>query len=231
MSCDPVIAPDEDVNPPLLNTVGLTTLVDDPDAVVVRTTSRDTDAVMALRRGLAEYLSQVSVNVAGEDVRFVKVYETWAEVTDQAEYPAAVVLIDGDAEYDEFNFTPTIDPNDKIPSGEYLVKYSEVTVKLLVEAHCTTPGSRTGVAMLLEDAMNPVDWMHGFRLDLPHYYGQRGTYQVLMADFHEDAEEARQEFRPMVLSVDARISQVRVRRLPLLSAKLDITTTEPSAGV
>jgi len=227
MSCEPNPAPPEVANAPLLQPSTLAKLVLLATDKPVRVALREADAVTALRRGLAEYLSQVQLDVSGEVVQFARMLEVWSDSDTPADYPSAVVQIAGEADYDASSFTPNVDPTDRLPTGEYLVKHSEVTVLLQVEAHCSSPGQRVGVAMLLEDAVNPVSWMHGFRLDLPFYYGQRAEYQVTAADFRDDAGTARHELRPLTLTVEARISQVRVRRLPILQVKLDVQVLEP----
>lgn len=229
MSCEPTPLPREPQNaPPLPPAPGDTQLVTDSDAPMVRTDREETDAVGAMRRGLKEYLSQVSKDVAGAKVHFEDVLEEWAEPEDQAvAYPAAAVLIpDGLVTFDQTSFAPSILADDRLPSGRYVIKLSEATTTLVIETYCSTPGERLGVSMLLEEALNPVDWMYGFHLDLPHYFGQRASFAVEQVELPDDATSARHGLRVVRAKVMGRISVVRPRKLPTMQPKLDIRVTD-----
>jgi hypothetical protein len=222
--CSPPIPPEEDVNVPKLvpPAPGGTKLQTDAYAGVARTTRFEVDAVGAMQRGLKEYLEQVQSTQAGAVVRFRQVADTWAEPNDEADYPAAAVLIEGIPEYDAHNLSPRIydgPTGDFMPDGTVVEKSTEVVAMLRVVAHCANPGQRDVIARLLEVSLKPVPWMYGFRLDLPHYGGQRATYLPMRADYKDDAALARHNLRPIEVVVEARVSEVIPRTLPAFQPK------------
>lgn len=232
-------SPEESPGTPVLTPPppGGTTLVTSAAAEPTKLTARrDCDAVTALKRGLAEYLAQVYLDVDGARVRFVQTFHSWAEPESIAKYPSAAVLSDGEAELDYHGMTPTLDPKRLVadlntPSGHksYLVKYAEVTVNLAVEIHCTSPEERSQVSMLLEDALNPVDWMYGFKLDLPHYFNQRVVYAPMTTMFQDAEDSARRRFRPGTVMLSGQISLLRVRSLPLLDPRAVVVVDSPNS--
>ncbi len=207
--------------------MGLTTLVRTPGQCLVPSGNRETDAVTALKRGLKEYLEQLYVDVAGVRVRYLKVLDVWAEPEgDIAVFPAAVVQSMGDITYDASSFTPVLSLKNKLPDGSWLVKYSEVSVMLTIESHCSSPEERVSINMLLEDAMNPVDWMYGFQLDLPHYYNQRAHFEPLNNKMDDSADQAVRRLRPGIITLMANISVMRVRTLPGLRPVVQLTVEQ-----
>ena len=229
--CDPPPLPSEVTNPPPIvpPAPGGTILVLDKGVPSVRTTREETDAIGAMRRGLREYLAQLSKDVAGARVRFLEVFEEWAESEDDnVRYPAAAVLLaDGSVMFDASNFTPRIIDGDLLPDGRAIVKMSEATTDLIVEAHCSSPGERLSISMLLEDGLNPVDYMYGFALDLPHYFGQRAEFSLESGELVDDANTARHGLRPIRMRVSARISVVRPRRYATANPQYTIAVAEP----
>ncbi len=217
------------LNPPRLvpPPVGETRLITRHEPGPALTSNRETDAITALKRGLKEYLEQVYVDVAGARVRFLAVYDVWAEQEDVATFPSAAVLISGEASYDASSFTPSISASTKTADGQYLTKYSEATVTLGVEMHCSSPEERIAVSMMLEDALNPVDWMYGFRLLLPHYYNQIAVFEPTMTRMEDNAGDAGRGFRPGSVSVSARVSVLRARVLPGLIPSVRLEVLDP----
>lgn len=211
---------------------GPTRLVRTPEQPKLRrTANRECDAVTALKRGLREYLEQVHLDVYGVRVRFERVLEVWAESDEVAVYPAAVVQARDEATYDSSSFTPQMDvvPLDgPVVDGvrTYLVKYSELTVPLCIEIHTSSPEERSQIGMLLEDALNPVDWMYGFKLDLPHYFGQRVVYEPVTAQQLDSEENARRRWRPGTVFLTGQISVVRSRVLPGLTPVVRVEVVE-----
>lgn len=221
--CAPPPPIEEDQNPPRIDpAAGETRLLVDRCESLKVTSRQDTDAMTALTRGLREYLSTVAIDVAGAVIRFQTVLEHWAEPNDIALYPGAAVQISGETNYDYAGFTPTIDPRDRASDGQWITRVSELTTSITIEAHCSGAEQRVAVAMLLEAALNPVDWMYGFRLALPHYYNQVGVYEPVRGDFQDNAANARHNLRPFVVTLEARVPVRRPRRLPEFQPK---TTT------
>jgi hypothetical protein len=215
---------------------GGTTLVTLANAKPPRLTAhRECDAVTALKRGLKEYLEQVYLDVEGVRLRFMQVHDVWADTDQVAQYPSAVVMAADEATYDYSSFTPVLDParltlviNGAEPADtkSYLVKYAEVEVKLALEIHCSSPSERVQVQMMLEDALNPVDWMYGFKLDVPHYFNQRVVYEPMTTQMLDSEGDARRRWRPGTVFLSGQVSLFRVRSLPLLQPKTQISVID-----
>lgn len=190
------------------------------------TANRETDAVTALKRGLKEYLEQVHLDVYGVRIRFEQVHDVWANTDQVATFPSAAIMAVDEAEYDYSSFTPTLNPDMQVVLGSepsdtksYLVKYAEVAVRLACEVHCSSTDERVAVAMMLEDALNPVDFMYGFMLDLPHYYNQRAVFEPVTTQMMDSDSSARRRWRPGTVFLTGQISLLRVRSLPQFRPK------------
>lgn len=235
---------DHETPPRLPPAQGRTRLIDQHDdradkALLWRypqTLREETDAVGAMRRGLKEYLEQSEKVVLGSVVKFHAVFEEWATSEDQnVDYPSAAVLMPGDGAvaYEAHNLSPTFGhPND----GDFdrddkgnpdtpevvLGKVAEAATTFSVEAHCSSPGQRTGVTMLLEDVLNPVHWMFGFRLWLPHYFGQKASFQTTGLELPDDAASARHGARVVRAKIRGSVSVVRPFQLGLLRPRVEL---------
>lgn len=199
------------------------------------TANRECDAVTAVKRGLREYLEQVFIDVAGERVYFQRVMEAWAESDDVARYPACAIMARDEADYDASSLTPSLDTTAVSPMYSspaerrtFLVKYAEVTVPLVIEVHTSSPEERVHTSMLLEDALNPVDWMYGFKLQLPHYFNQIAVFEPVKTQQLDSEDNARRRWRPGTVFLSASISLVRSRSLPGLLPQVSIEVTDPS---
>lgn len=234
MSCDPPPpAPPELPSPPELvpPPAGRSRLVTRREAASPLTGNRECDAVTALKRGLREYLEQVSLDFAGVRVRFERVLEQWAEAEEVLRMPAAVVQARDEATYDASSLTPNVIelPLDGLGQSRrrsYLVKYAEVSAPLVIEVHASSPEERSQVSMLLEDALNPVEFMYGFQLDLPHYFNQRAVYEPVKTQQLDSEDAARRRWRPGSVFLTGQLSLYRVRSLPTLRPQLSVTVDD-----
>jgi len=233
--CEVHLPPFEPLNPPPVAPTGTgTTLVTDLSVPATRTIREETDSVWAMRRGLREYLAQAQKVIAGQVVQFIEVFEEWATTEDVSiRYPsAAVLLADGLSTFDASDFSPRIHPDDKLPDGRYVVKTAEVSTDFIIEIHCSEPGDRVGVAMLMEETLNPVDFMYGFVLELPFYFGQRALFQTASFTATDTEASARHGVRPLLYRVSGSISVVRPRSYPVGGISLELCveqTTQPLA--
>lgn len=209
----------------------MTSLVVDADAAQARTNLEETDAIGAMRRGLREYLSQVHKDIAGVRVRFEEVFEEWATSDDEnVRYPSAAVLLsDGNVTFDSTGFSTSIIADDRLPDGRYVIKVAEAVTEFAIECHCSSPGERQSVSMLLEEALNPVDFMYGFALDLPHYFGQRAAFMVTAAELVDDAASARHGLRTIRAKVAGQVSVVRPRALPRMRPRFDAEVVDATS--
>lgn len=231
--CDPDPPPPPELpSPPLLvpppaGRSRLITRRDEPAPVY--TGVRECDVVTAAKRGLREYLEQAHLDFYGQRVRFQRVTEQWGESDETMVLPAACIQARDEATYDTGSMQPRVisDPVGINSDGtnQYLVRYCEVVVPLVIEIHTSSPEERSQVSMLLEDALNPVDWMYGFKIDLPHYFGQRCVFDPVKTQQLDSEDSARRRWRPGSVLLTAQLSLVRVRSLPTFTPLVSVGVT------
>lgn len=177
------------------------------------TLNRETDCRTALTRGLAEYLSQLSINFAdGRQLYLKNVLSSWAEPEDPAFYPAALVTSNGPGDYDMSKFAPNTPASAVFPDGQRLVIGSEFMLDMTIDLWATDPPSRAGLVAMIEDGLVPVDWRYGALLELPHYYNARGTYELLNSVYVDGDLPGMQRYRRASITVRGHVSQIRVLR-------------------
>lgn len=207
---------------------GPSSLVTDPRTKQVWTLTRETDARTALTRGLAEYLSGLSIEwESGRECRLVKVLEVWSESEDPVMYPAAVIYAVDPGEYDASKLTPeTVELPDT--ENQCIRLSAEFSQTIVVEVWANDPQERMALVAMLEDAFDPVDWMTGFRLDLPHYHGARATFEKLTLSYEDDADEARRGWRRAIFTLQGVVPQVRaVGKLPRMVPRFTAEVEDP----
>jgi hypothetical protein len=192
------------------------------------TLRRDTDARTALTRGLKEYLETLAIDAStGRRHAFRKVSSTWAEPEQSAQYPSAVILADGPGAYDASKFTPSVIHRFDIPEKLGLVQAAEFNIDLTVDVWATDPKERVGLAMLLEDALNPItNWMYGFALELPHYHSARGVYELISQTYSDTEVDAMRRYRRALYIVKAHVPVYRTTRLPDFMPKAIVEVTK-----
>lgn len=192
----PINPPEPDHAGISIPALGPTKLITRPNITPQFINNQETDIRTAIKRGLKEYLEQLSQQLnGGREVRFLRVLDTWAEPETLSVYPSAIVYTIGDGSYDSHNFIPTTNPNCKLPDGSYLTKTAEYEVDLTIEIYCTDPEERIGISLMMENAFCPVDWMYGFQLELPHYFNVRAKYEPLSNNFPDNESDAFQRNR------------------------------------
>lgn len=185
-----------------------------------------TDARTALCRGLADYLHNLTTDQdGGRRVVLHEVYEAWSEPEDVARFPSAVVYSTDAGNYDEASLTPsTVRVGEK---GEAIRIIAEFSTTLIVEVWTTDPLERMACAMAMEAAFHPVDWMTGFRLELPHYFSQRATYLPISSAYLDDGDTANERLRRVVFAVMAKVPQThRVGFVPTLDIRAEATVSD-----
>lgn len=186
--------------------LGKTRLIVNPDDREVLSYNRETDAHGALSRGLKEYLEQLSMNWQGRLIQFSHVFDDWATTEDDADYPAAAMIATEQGMYDASKLTPsTIAVN----ATQIVRSVSEFQVPMTIVAVATDPVAREGMAAMLEDALNPVDWMYGVRLELPHYFSTRCTIEPLGSRYLDDPELAQRRRKPIIFYLTGTVVQYR----------------------
>ncbi len=196
----------------------LSSLVKDPYQQPVLTSVRDTDTHTAMARGLAEYLGQQTIEVGGRKLQLTT-YTTWAEPENQVTYPAAAIGAEAGI-YDR-SFTPTV--VETLDKDARLVVTSEFSQNMLVDVWATDPKERSYLTAMVEEALNPVEWMYGFRLILPFYHGATAVYEMLSSQYLDSSDDALAKYRRSQFTVRGTITAYRVLSFPAArpSARLD----------
>lgn len=190
-----------------------TRLVTQPEYQLTLTPYRECDAHTALARGLAEYLGQQSIEIGGRRLQLTT-FSQWAEPEDNVRYPALAVGA-GEGTYLR-GFTP--DGFIPMEDGQQLQVITEFDQKLTLEMWANDPRERAMLVAMVEECMNPVDWMYGMRLMLPFYHSTTATYELLTSTYMDSAEDAVAKFRKVSFSVAASTTVYRLTRLPVAQA-------------
>lgn len=183
------------------------------------TERHETDVRTAMQRGLAEYVEQLQADWMGRILRFAKVVQSWAEPEDPGVYPGACVfgITPGEfADYEE-RFAPSYR---QVASGATIAIGADYQAELVLDCWFLNPQDRVGFMSMLEDAADPVDWMSGFRLELPHYHNARLELLMMASQYLDDTTSAQQRRRRSQLVFRARLPKIRVvGRLPVGSVR------------
>lgn len=215
----------------VLPPAGGTALVTRPGVAEVLTTRAETDCRTALTRGLKEYAEQLVIDwPGGRQSRFVRVLDTWAAPEDFAEFPAAVLDAFGPGTYEAHNLAPQtmfVQGTQRLA----LRKASEYSVQLRLAAWSNDPQERMALVAMLERAFDPVDWMTGFLLDLPHYHGARGHFLKLDSDYADGVTDAHRRVRVATFTLQASVSQYAVvGRLPQFLPDVSVDVEDGGGG-
>jgi hypothetical protein len=154
--------------------------------------------------------------------------ETWADPEEFAEYPSAAVYSTAAGTYDASKLTPHPDPSLRIgqPDGRFLIEMSEFSIQVTVELWTTDPKERSSLVAALEDAFSPVEWMYGFRLALPHYFGAHATYELLSSTYSDSAGQALERYRLASFVLQANVAALRLKALPEAKLKARVEVEE-----
>ena len=193
----------------------------DPEYDLNLTAYRETDAHTALAKGLAEYLGQQSVDINGRKLQLTT-YTTWAEPEDTVRYPAAAIGADMGT-YSR-GFTPSYE---KTTSGETrLLAVSEFEQNLQIDLWATDPKERSYLCTMIEEALNPVEWMYGMRLILPFYHNAVGVYEMMSSQYFDTSDDAMAKYRRALFTVRATLTTYRLLNFPDATPRVQVEAME-----
>jgi len=207
-------------------------LVTSPEKPHKLTRHRERGVRGALTRGLSEFIKtlQYDASIGGRRVAFSQVFNDRAVWEDgKPKFPSALCKTEGQFTYDSQSFAPQVEveaiwENDATQGG-YLLQTSECTGQLIIEVWATDPDERELIVTMLEDGLFPVEWMAGFRLDLPHYFGARAEYLLTDTNYLDSPEEAMQRYCKAMLTLEARCPVLQLFRAGTTKARV-INDTE-----
>lgn len=202
-------------------------LISDPSDLEILTTNRRLDPRTALARGLAEYLASGTIDwYAGRQMRFKKVLEVWAEPQAPAVWPSLAVVAGSPADYQADHFAPGTFPVPGQP-GHYIRVVAGLVQQFELTIWTTDPEERCALVAMVEDMLEPNEWMTGLRLELPYYFGARATYEKMSVQFLDDPDESQRRWRRAVIAVTGAIPQLRhAGLLPTMLARVVTTVRD-----
>lgn len=227
------------VSPPALGTttvapVNRVRLITNPRYDKPRfTANQTTDVHTALTKGLADYLEPVQFDAhGGRPIGFRSAFNTWAEPEDEADYPAVIVYGPEPGKYDASKLNPddsNLGERIALPDGRYLSSPAEYTQDLHVEVWCTDSEERKNAVIMTEAALTASTFMYGVRLELPHYFNQRATYELMSMGYLDDQDHAIQRVRIARFIVRACVPLTRL--LTISPAQIRIQDSVTAYGV
>ena len=199
----------------------------DADDLESLTFVRTMDARTSLARAMAEYLSLLSMQwEGGRDLKFVRTRYFWAEPEDDGKLPAAALIGREDAEYSEAYISPHL-VQAADGTERYLRSHSSVFQKFDLEIWSTDPVELYGLVAMVEDALDPTEFMIGVRLELPYYFGQRATFLKTHIRYGQGGSDAQQRWRKAIFSVTGEVPQlVPVGVLKVMDPQFQLTVKD-----
>lgn len=209
---------------PAAAAVPKTRLVRFDDEPQVLTNRRNTDCRGALTYGLAEYLLSLELdpaNYGGRGFRFAEVFPQVPQGSVEAKWPAAYVYSAGAASYDAAELTPK---TRVLESGLAIRFAAELTMNMQVEVWSRDPIERMALVSMCEDAFDPVDYMTGFVLELPHYHNVRALFQCTDLEYLDVLEEDQKRWRRAIFSLEGTVPKIVAlnRELPSFQPRFDL---------
>lgn len=184
-------------------------LIREPSYKLELTAYRETDVHTAMARGLAEYLAQQTIDIGGRKLSLTT-YTTWAEPENQVSYPAVAVGA-GPGVYDR-NLTPNM--SQTVAGTSRLISVTEFSQELTVDLWATDPKERSYLVAMIEEALNPVDWMYGFRLVLPFYHNATAVYELLNSQYQDSSDDAMAKYRRAIFTLRGTVTAYRLLNFP-----------------
>lgn len=203
-------------------------LITDTGVAQCWTSNRTTDVHTALTRGLADYLKSLrfdDIPTPSQLTKFKEVYEDWADPDDpKAKFPSVAVYTQEPGVYEDDDFTST---PIELDDGYVIQMCNEFTQVICVDILTEQKPQRMSIVQLLEDAFEPVEWMSGFRLMLPHYFGIHATYLKVALDYMDSEANAQKHWRTAQFQLEARVSQIKfLGQVPRFQPKVRVEVSE-----
>lgn len=192
----------------------MSNLITDRTSRIVYTANRECSCIRAPVVALASYIEELAA--AQSDAQYTQlrsVIPFKSEPENQADYPSACVFPDGDAEYEEEPLGQYTD-EEMIVGDTALIFTGELSQMLTVHLWANEEAQRDLFLMMLEDGLFPVEWMPGFHLDMPNYYGARATYLPRQVTVEDSDQDNIRRYRKLIWRVQVRSPRLRAFKIP-----------------
>lgn len=156
----------------------------------------ESDVKTAIARGLRDYITELDIHwPGGRHFRFIDVMVSTADTEVFAKFPSASVFGETEGEFEDMQCAPAIVQVDDPRDRRYVRVLSNYTMPIEVTVWATDKNERTALCAMLDNAFDPVDWMSGFRLELPFYFNARATYLCERSEYMEDEDDTQKRRR------------------------------------
>lgn len=171
-------------------------LIKKPDDLQVLSMFFEADVKTAIARGLRDYLKTLSIHwPGGRFFEFKEVFISVADTEVPAKFPSASVFGETEGEFEDLQCAPALiqvnDPHDR----RYVKVVTNYSMPIEVTVWANDTHERTALCAMLDNAFDPVEFMTGFRLELPFYFNARATYLCERSEYTEDETDANQRRR------------------------------------
>ena len=184
-------------------------LITDPRDREKTTFVRQCDCRTAVARGLKEYIEDLSIDwTNGKHLAFTEVLEVWGDEVNPADMKQSCVVNGvGEGTYLDTQLSPTLQRcEDGTNRVVKIVGEFEQEFDVLIWSD--TPTNRVALVSMVEDALDPVDWMCGMRLELPFFFGARATYDSANVVYIDTADDAQKRYRVASIHVTASVAHI-----------------------
>lgn len=179
---------------------------------------REVSAARAPVRALADYIRSLQFPIdGGRNTTFSVVREMKAEPEANASYPAACVFVEG-VDYDTDTQSLEQYQDAQFANGGVYIS-GDLRAEANVHIWTTEDFHRENALMALEDAANPVDWMAGFRLEMPFYYNLRADYMLLNLQYEDSDADNQRRYRKLLAKVKIVSPYAQFIKLPYLKPR------------
>jgi hypothetical protein len=190
----------------------------------------EADVATALARGLKDYLSTLDMHwPGGRHFQFKEVFISVASFEVPAKFPSASVFGETEGEFEDTQMSPVTVQVNEHQDGRFIRIVSQFTKTLELTVWATDTAERIALCSMVENALDPVDFMCGLRLELPFYYNARAEYLTERSEFLEDEQDAQQRRRKAKYYITASCPKiVPVGSLPLARPRVSVSANSAS---
>lgn len=193
--------------------------------------TRESDVRTAVTRGFAEYMSQLLITGVGREFRFKRVVETFADLEERVEFPGAAVYALGPGTYDATGLAPKTFyiPDDTTRAVRLTAEYR---LDITVDFWTNDQTQRAALMGMLEDALDPTDFMSGVRIELPFYHNARATYERISNSFEDSPPDVQRRIWKGSMTVTSTVPVVRrAGKIPMMRPRLELREVSSTANV
>lgn len=208
------------------NVPGETKLVWDPSFPEKLTMRYDTDCRSSMALALRDYFLGLHTNIKGRRLGFKQGYEHWADPEDESEFPSFCVYTEVEGLYDNSNFTPRGWKRIEGTDESWGLVCTDFSQQYMIDVWCSGIEERIAITKMMEDAFFPVDWMFGFRLEMPYFYNNRATFEPMGVNYIDNEGGAKTRIRKVQFRIMGLTTMIKVLKKPTAKIRTQVVIEE-----